>query len=148
MFDLLLPLRSTVRPSAPAARPLAGVERLFDAFDPWTTPRPSGQPAAELWEDADAFRLVLELPGMEEKDIHIEIEGDVLTISGERRHTARDQERLHHGDRWYGAFQKRVVLPTSVDHAQISATFRDGLLTVRLPKEAAEKPRTIAISKG
>jgi len=103
-------------------------------------------PAVDVSEDADAIRVSLDLPGVEEKDISVEIDGDSLTISGERQLSAKEGEKQHRSGRWHGRFLRSLTVPTGVDAERIEASFAKGVLTVRLPKIATQKARRIAIS--
>ncbi len=153
MLSLLSPFRPTTRSSS--ERNLSTYQREFDRlFDgvlsdwPSTGARSVSAPAAEVLEDADALRIVFDVPGLEEKDVSVEITANVLTISGERRQGARENDRVHLSERWYGAFRKSVVLPSGVDAAHISANVAKGVLTVVLPKDASDKPRKIAVTSA
>jgi HSP20 family protein len=104
-------------------------------------------PALELSETDNGLKVVAELPGMEEKDVDVTLDGDVLTIRGERREAVEDEGRRF-SERWYGAFERRVPLPYAVDEDRVEASFQDGLLSVTLPRspEAAERRRRIPVN--
>jgi HSP20 family protein len=107
-------------------------------------------PAVSVTETADQMVLTAELPGLEEKDISVEIENNVLTLSGEKmemRSEGDEDRRYHVWERRFGSFSRSFTLPRSVDGANIVATFEHGLLTVTLPKIAEAKGRKIEISK-
>src|SRR5262249_36971069 len=96
-------------------------------------------PRLDIAEDEKAVTLTAELPGVKEGDIEVSIAGDQLTIKGEKRseHDERretDTRTLHRMERSYGAFQRTVTVPYQVDPEQVSAQFRDGVLTITLPK--------------
>ncbi len=105
-------------------------------------------PAAEVVEDKDAFRVALELPGMAEKDVEIAIEGDMLTVRGEKK---RESERKEgdevYSERSWGMFQRSFLLPETVDREKVEASFAKGVLTVVLPKsqKAREAVRKIEV---
>jgi HSP20 family protein len=108
-------------------------------------------PAVGVTETKDELVLTAELPGMSEDDITIELENNVLTISGEKNEerTEGDEERRYHvWERSYGSFQRSFTLPRTVKADAISAHFDQGVLTVTLPKAPEAKGRKIEISKG
>ncbi len=133
------------------------MNRLFNTF--FDSPTPSnggGQPAARRWipamdvaETEDHFVLRADLPGMAESDVHIELEDNVLTVSGERK-----AEQEHKGEGYYrversfGSFSRSLTLPDGVDADGIQASFESGVLEVRIPKPEQHKPRKVQISLG
>ena len=107
-------------------------------------------PAVSVSETADELTLTAELPGLKEEDLNIELENNVLTLSGEKNElrTEGDEERRFHvWERRYGTFSRSFTLPRSVDGSNIVATFDHGVLTVTLPKVAEAKGRKIEITK-
>lgn len=120
------------------------MNRLFDNFvgQP-TSPGPAERvwaPAADMYETKNEVVITAELPGLSEKDIHLSITGDLLTIQGERQWTGDVQDASHYRrERWFGKFERTFSLPMPVESGQIKATYRDGVLTVKLPK--VEDPR-------
>lgn len=108
-------------------------------------------PALEMVDDDKSYRLTAELPGLDEKDIEINVADGVLSISGEKK---EEQERKEKGflfsERRYGSFQRQVSLPADVDPEGIKAQFKDGVLTVTLAKDekVAARTRKIAIEKA
>jgi HSP20 family protein len=129
------------------------VNRLFDnVFRGFGTPSFSGfdagfgWPRVELAETDKEVRVTAELPGLDEKDIDIQVEEGVLTICGEKKAEMQDKERGY-SERSYGRFERRIGLPHGIDRDQASATVRNGVLTVTLPRtEAAnENVRRIPI---
>lgn len=108
-------------------------------------------PKVNITETNEELVLTAELPGLKEEDVHIEVENNVLSVSGEKseERTEGDEERKYHlWERSYGSFQRSFTLPRSVKAADISARFDGGILTVRLPKVADAKGRKIEISKN
>jgi len=103
-------------------------------------------PRADILETKNAILIKAELPGMTEKDIHIEMENGVLTINGERtfeKETAdKDYRRV---ERSYGKFIRSFTLPTNVSGDKITASYNNGLLEIELPKKEEAKPKTIHI---
>ena len=106
-------------------------------------------PAMDLVETEDHFVLRADLPGMSEEDLKIELEENVLTISGERKaeHEER-QEGFYRVERSFGAFSRQLTLPKGVDADSISAGFDRGVLEVRIAKPEERKPRRINIAVG
>jgi HSP20 family protein len=106
-------------------------------------------PAMDLAETADAFVLRTDLPGVAEEDVAIELDGDVLTISGKRESVRTEEgENVHRTERSYGAFQRSLTLPEGVEAEAITASFERGVLEVRIPKPEQKKPRRVEISVG
>ena len=113
-----------------------------------TTPR-RWMPAMDLVENEDSFLLRADLPGLSEDDIKIEVEDNVLTLSGERKseHETK-QEGYHRVERAFGAFSRALTLPKGVDPESVTAHFDRGVLEVRIPKPEEQKPRRISIGVG
>src|SRR5262249_1320952 len=106
-------------------------------------------PPVDIVEEKDRILLTAELPGFQEKDIQIQMEGGVLTIRGERRSEDQKEGRTFHRiERSYGEFVRSFTLPNNVDRENIKASFHNGLLEVELPKREEAKPRQIKISAG
>ena len=127
------------------------MERLFDRFfEPkWdATEAVSGWwPKVDFSETKDAYVVKGEIPGVDEKDIHVSLEDHTLTIKGEKHQEEEvKEERYHRVERSYGEFLRRLELPGAVDAERVTASFKNGLLTVTLPKTAAAtKGTTIPI---
>ncbi len=107
---------------------------------------PTLMPAADIYEDDDAFVVELEVPGFDEQELGIEVSDHTLTVTGERKeekekkdNTLRLQERLE------ASFERSFVLPVEVDSEHLSATYGKGVLTLRAPKKVQAKPRKIEI---
>jgi HSP20 family protein len=130
------------------------MNRLFNTF--FDTPLPNGTatarrwlPAMDLVETEDDFVLKADLPGLSEKDVNIELEDNVLTISGERKseHEQR-KDGVHRVERASGGFTRSLTLPEGVNPEAIKASFDRGVLEVRIPKPEQRKPRKVEISVG
>ena len=103
-------------------------------------------PSMDISETKDSLVVKLEVPGMDQKDIQISLQESLLTIKGEKRQEKEEKdERYHRVERSYGAFTRSVRLPVAVDGSRVAATFKNGLLTVTLPKTPAAKGTTIPI---
>jgi len=130
------------------------INRLFNTLFEPTAPIANGAPrrwvpAIDLVESADEFVLRADLPGIDESDVKIELQDDVLTISGERK--TEHQERkdgYHRLERSFGTFARSLTLPEGVDPERIKASFGRGVLEVHIPKPELRKPRKVAISVG
>ena len=125
------------------------VDRLFDEliYRPWGVSRaqePAWTPQLDLYEDASAFVLEADVPGVQEKDISVSVENDDLVLQGKRSfERVCDDEHFYCRERRSGNFVRRLRLPTSVDQDKIHAEFRNGVLRVTLPKISSErKPRS------
>jgi HSP20 family protein len=103
-------------------------------------------PRLEVLEGENEFVVTAELPGLEEKDFQIEVHGSVLTVRGEKRsETAGEQKGRHFSERVYGEFRRAVELPVEVSSDKASASFKNGVLTVTLPKAETAKVRHIPV---
>ncbi|MBO0695187.1 MAG: Hsp20/alpha crystallin family protein [Verrucomicrobia bacterium] len=104
-------------------------------------------PALDLYQSNDNVIAVVELPGMRKDDIEISLHDGILTISGERkRESGRDSNNSERTERYVGTFRRSITLPTRVDANKVSATYQDGILTVKLPKADEAKPKQIQVS--
>jgi HSP20 family protein len=106
-------------------------------------------PAMDLVETADDFVLRADLPGLTEQDVNIELEDNVLTVSGERKAEHEEsKEGYYRVERSSGTFSRSLTLPEGVDPEAVKASFEHGVLEVRIPKPEQRKPRKVAISVG
>ncbi|MCW3069816.1 MAG: Hsp20/alpha crystallin family protein [Solirubrobacterales bacterium] len=106
-------------------------------------------PAMDLVEEGDHFVLRADLPGVREEDVNVELEDNVLTISGERKAEHEDRkEGYHRIERAVGRFSRSLTLPEGIDPDSIEARFENGVLTVRIPKPEERRPRRVEISVG
>ncbi|HYB31395.1 MAG TPA: Hsp20/alpha crystallin family protein [Solirubrobacteraceae bacterium] len=133
------------------------MNRLFNTFfdspsagtNGGRTPLRRWVPAMDVVQTDDHFVLRADLPGLTEKDVNIEVEDNVLTISGQRKaeHEQR-KEGYYRLERSSGAFTRSLTLPEGVDAGAIQAGFENGVLEVRIPKPEQHKPRKVQISLG
>lgn len=127
------------------------IDRLFDSpMDALTTNSQQflngWLPPVDLYEEKDALVLRAELPGMKKDDIEISLHGDVLTLSGHRKEAALDgNAETYRAERFLGRFQRTLTLPIPVDSRNVNASYRDGILTVSLPKAEEAKPKQIDV---
>lgn len=105
-------------------------------------------PAVDVAEDTEKIHVKVEVPGMDEKDLRINFEDGLLTISGERQFEQKDDRNYHRIERSYGSFLRSFSLPRSVDGSSIVANYRNGVLEIEIPKKDEAKPRQIAINAG
>jgi HSP20 family protein len=103
-------------------------------------------PAVDVAEDAERIHVKVEVPGMEEKDLRINYEDGLLTVSGERQFERREDRNYHRIERAYGSFVRTFSLPRSVDPAKIVANYRNGVLEIEIPKKEEAKPKQIEIN--
>ena len=103
-------------------------------------------PAVDLYEKNDHFVIKAELPGVDKKDIAIDLKDRVLTLSGERSHENEvKKENYYRKERSYGKFQRAFTLPSDVDSDKIKAEFKEGLLQIEVPKPEQQKPKQVTI---
>ena len=102
-------------------------------------------PPADMHETPNEAVVVVELPGLSEKDIRLSIADDVLTVQGEKQRVEVQEADHYRQERWFGKFERAFSLPFPVETGQVKATFRDGVLTVTLPKAEEVKPKEIKI---
>ena len=103
-------------------------------------------PVVDMFDDDDKIVIKAELPGMDKKDISVDIENRVLTLSGERNYDNEVKEdNYYRRERAYGRFKRAFNLPADVDSDQIKADFKDGVLKVEIPKPEEQKPKQITV---
>jgi HSP20 family protein len=149
----LLPIRSLSE-----IAPFKRMERFFDEF----MGRPLGSwwpeirwpveilkaPFVDVYEEGDDIVLKAELPGMKKEDIDLEISGDVVTLSGEKKQEEKvERKNYHRFERLYGSFSRSLTLPAEIQVQKATAKFKDGVLELRAPKteEAKQKSRKLEI---
>jgi HSP20 family protein len=104
------------------------------------------QPHMDVSENDEAFTVAVELPGIEQKDVDLSLTDDLLVIQGEKRAAAKDEgEARHSVERLHGRFQRAIRLPRPVKADAVEATFKNGVLTIRLPKSAEARERRVPI---
>jgi len=111
-----------------------------------TLPKVSWTPPVDIYETKDEMVVILELPGVSQKEVEISLVGDTLSVRGERRPAAEvEEENRHRVERRFGPYFRALVLPSVVDSSRIKAVYKDGLLEIRLPKREEAKPRAIPV---
>jgi len=117
----------------------AGTGGQSQLFSGWT-------PALDLYQNNDNIVAVVELPGMRKEDIEISLQDGTLTISGERKEEGGQENGATRTERFTGKFRRSITLPTRVDPNKVTASYKDGILTVLLPKAEEAKPKQIQIN--
>jgi HSP20 family protein len=120
-------------------------EPWFRHFGEPGTTRQAWNPPVEVIETNDAITFTVEVPGLEEKDVAIEVDKGVLTFSGERARQERAEGDYVRSERWYGKFSRSFSLPDAADAQRISATMKNGLLLITVPKREEAKPRKVEV---
>jgi HSP20 family protein len=158
---------SKAQPQTPAARPLDvfsamrnEMDRLFDSFErgwprwPSLLPRGNGEalfPDIDIHENGQRIMIEADLPGVDEKDVSVTFANGMLTIKGEKK-SAREEtkENYYMAERSYGAFERSLRLPDTIDEDKIEARFEKGVLKVIAPKkpEAVKAEKKIEVKKG
>jgi len=105
-------------------------------------------PPMNLTEDEDNYYVRAELPGVEASDLEIMVEGESLSLKGERKIRAAEGVSYHRRERNSGSFRRTIALPAAIEAGQVKAAARDGVLTVTLPKAAETKPRQIKVESA
>ena len=104
-------------------------------------------PAVDIREEDDRFVLSADIPGVERKDVEVTMEDGVLTIKGERHAETEDKrEGFHRRERVHGTFMRQFTLPDTVNADSISATIKEGVLHIEIPKQAKPEPRKITVN--
>ena len=145
------PFTSAVEPQRDFSEIQTEMNRLFDSFFGRPSQMTSGMervwaPAVDVYETKEDLVITADLPGLNEKDIHLSITGDILALRGERRFNPEvKQESYYRGERWFGRFERALPLPIPVQADKVKASYRDGVLTIKLPKTEEIKPKEIKI---
>lgn len=130
------------------------MNRVFEdaAVRGWKSDEPSAttswSPAVDIYETDSEIMVQAELPGVDRKDIALQLENNVLTLKGDRRFEKEtNQENYHRIERSYGGFSRAFTIPTIVDEDKIRADYRDGILKIALPKKEQVKAKQIKIGE-
>jgi HSP20 family protein len=113
--------------------------RQAQLFNGWS-------PALDLYHNADNIIALVELPGMRKEDIEISLHDGTLIISGERKSESVEGEKAERTERVTGKFRRSITLPARVESDKVNATYKDGILTVTLPKAEEAKPKQIQVN--
>lgn len=121
-------------------------EDPFSAIAPNTSFFEGWEPNIDIYEDRDKVSVKAELPGMKREDISVTLDGNTLTIAGERKAEEEHKEgEQYRAERYFGRFQRSITLPQPVDQKKIQASYKDGVLTVTLAKSEEAKSKRIEI---
>jgi HSP20 family protein len=122
------------------------MNRLFNATSKGRVINSPNYPAINIWTNEDGQLISAEMPGVHPDDIDIDVTGDALSISGERKpDDVAKEARYHRRERNYGAFSRTIQLPFMVDTNKVEANFKNGVLLISLPRAEADKPKKITI---
>jgi HSP20 family protein len=116
-----------------------------DWFGPLTGGR-GASPAVNVFEQNGDFVVVAELAGVKKEDLDIQVKGDTVRVRGKKTVEFADDASVHRRERTAGEFDRTLTLPAQIDVAKVTADYRDGVLTLRLPRAESEKPRSVAIN--
>jgi len=122
--------------------------RLFDIAFPARTAESLSDwtPSLDAHEDKDKYTVAVEIPGLKKEDIAVSVHDGVLTVSGERKSETDVKEgTVHRRERFYGKFSRSVSLPSAVRADKVGAAYKDGVLTVEIPKAEEAKPKTVEV---
>ena len=126
--------------------PFRDFDRLFEDFWPAETPEREWLPALDLSETEDKVLVKVELPGIDPKDIEVTVLGELLTIKGERKQEKEEKEEDYHRvERVYGSFCRTLRLPTTAEPDKVSASYKDGILKLTIPKKEEAKAKKIEV---
>lgn len=123
--------------------------RGWPSFFDSETRRPLLRPAMDVVENDREIAIRIDLPGIKPEDVKVEMEDNVLTVSGEVGDTIeKEGDRYHYRERSYGSFQRSLRLPSTVDTDKVDASFENGVLNIVLPKLPQAQPKQISIKAG
>lgn len=127
------------------------IDRLFGSplaeFTPTSNLLSGWTPAFDVYENKDNFTVVAELPGMKKEDIAVPLHHGSLSVSGERKSESKHADaEVYRAERFFGRFQRTITLPTDVAGDKVKATYKDGVLTITLPKTEEAKPKQIDVA--
>jgi HSP20 family protein len=125
------------------------MNRLFDSLtaDMTSLSNQAFMPAAELHETADAIHLKLEVPGIDTKDLDIQVSADAVSVSGERKSESTSEDKgVKRTEFRYGRFQRVFQLPARIQNDRVTADYKDGILTITLPKAEGEKTKVVKVN--
>lgn len=123
------------------------IDRFFESPLSRTSELLGWAPAFDVYEDKDNFVIKAELPGMKKEDINVSLHEGNLIISGERKsETKSEGTEVYRAERFFGKFQRTVSLPATVAANNVKAEYKDGVLTVTLPKAEEAKPKQIEVN--
>jgi HSP20 family protein len=120
--------------------PLTELTRTSNLLSSWT-------PALDVCEDKDNYTVKAELPGMKKEEIEVSLHEGTLSLSGERKSESKHEDaEVYRAERFFGRFQRTVTLPSAVAADKVKAAYKDGVLTITLPKTEEAKPKHIDVA--
>ena len=120
--------------------PLTELTGTSNLLSGWT-------PALDVYEDKDNYTVKAELPGMKKEEIEVSLHEGTLSISGERKSESKHEDaEVYRAERFFGRFQRTVSLPSAVAADKVKAAYKDGVLTITLPKTEEAKPKHIDVA--
>jgi len=135
---------------------MSEIDRMFDDFTRGHSTPTTAQtrsmatwnPAIEAFERDGALIVRADLPGVPSENVHVEVDGDLLTVSGERKQENKEErEGYYHSERSYGSFQRSIALPQGVDPSTVQASFDHGVLEVTVPMPERKSARKVEIGR-
>lgn len=127
-------------------RDLSAAQEQLDRMVGRSFGRNAWVPSLDVRETEDKFIVMVDLPGLDPKDVEVTLEDGVLTLRGEREFTRNvDEEQFHRIERSYGSFARSIRLPRVADTERVEASFDKGVLSIEVPKREEAKPRTIDV---
>ncbi|HEY9642240.1 MAG TPA: Hsp20/alpha crystallin family protein [Coleofasciculaceae cyanobacterium] len=126
------------------------MNRLFSRLAPTSTEPLANAlmiPSAEMEETQDAVHLKLEIPGLEAKDLHVEVTEDAVAVSGERKSETKTEDKGYvRSEFCYGKFERVIPLPAQVQNDKAQAQYKNGILSLTLPKAAGESKKSVKVN--
>jgi HSP20 family protein len=147
MVRSLIPRSDFAWPLALMEREMGDLmQRFFGPREDWLTKGEIFAPRMNVEETETDYVVTAELPGLKPEDFHLELEDGQLRISGEKKHETEEKGKTYHRvERSYGEFHRTIPLTGAVDADKVTAEYKDGILTVQVPKSEEAKPRKIEI---
>ena len=122
-------------------------DEFFNDFQPSSRGRENWLPPVDILEKDGNLILRVEIPGVNEKEVDVKLEGNVLTLKGERKLEKQDnKENYHRIETFYGTFSRSFTLPETVNRDGIKAEYKNGILTITIPQKPEVRPREIPVS--
>lgn len=124
------------------------MDRFFKSFFGSSLEEVEGfwAPVIDIEEDNDNYYVRAEIPGIKKEDVKISVRGNAISVSGERKQESETKNKtFHRVERSYGRFRRTVTLPSEIDADTVKATYKDGILTITLPKPESAKPKEIEV---
>ncbi len=123
------------------------MNRLFDTMTPLHTNGDRLVPVVEMEDTPEAILLKVELPGIDTKDLNVEVTADAVSINGERKsETKKEEKGFFRSEFYYGSFQRVIPLPARIQNTNVKAEYKDGILHLTLPKAEEEKNKVVKVT--